>query len=222
MRSRLHLLLVVFAILLPASVEHLSFSSQPQSHTHLNFWKASQPLDQNKLDKPLLREAIIYYTNQIRRERNVGSCRSDRKMQQAAQSHSEELARRGLLSHESYIKGNAHLIDRLQNAGLDLGNTISGENLGADYFMAIAGIPYYIRKKSGKTVYVNAETKSEIQSHTYRTFAKRMVNNWLESAYHRKNLLNKSFERIGIGVAPGLFNGLPALYITQNFLGPLE
>ena len=216
----LYLLLIALNLTMSGSPPELA--PPYQSRATLNFGKASQPLDHKNLDVALLRQTLIYYTNQARRIRSIDACIPDRKIRRAAQAHSEELARRKRLSHESESEENTHLIDRLANTGVDLANTLSGENLGVDYFLAIAGVPYYKKKENGKTIYVDAETKDQIAPHTYRSFAKRMVNNWLNSPPHRKNVLNKTFSRIGIGIATGRYQGLHAIYVTQNFLGSID
>lgn len=132
------------------------------------------------------------------------------------------MARLNYLSHQSPIAKNRQLIDRLKNAGLSLGNTCIGENIGVDYFLGIAGVPFYKKKSKGKIQYINSRTGKSIKYQTYKEFASRMVENWMQSPDHRKNILNKNFERIGIGVAIGTYNGFKAVYVTQHFIGSLK
>jgi len=114
-------------------------------------------------------------------------------------------------------------MDRLKNAGLSLGNTMMGENIGMDYFLRIARVPFYKRNSSdGKTRYINAKTGKPIEYQTYWEFARQMIDNWMKSPDHRKNILNKQFKRIGIGIARGTFQGFKSIYVTQNFIGPIK
>jgi uncharacterized protein YkwD len=69
---------------------------------------------------------------------------------------------------------------------------------------------------------VDARTEKPIPYQTYRSFAERMVKNWMDSPGHRDNLLNPQFDRIGIGIVSGVFRKFHALYITQNFIGPIQ
>jgi uncharacterized protein YkwD len=169
-----------------------------------------------------LEKLIIHYTNLERKYNSLPQCRPDPKLRLAALRHSHEMAAYQSLFHESQNPENKHLTDRLKNAELDLGNTIIGENLGVDYVYAIANIPYYIRKVRGQSVYIDAETGGTIPSQTYKSFSRRMVKNWMKSPGHRENLLKKNFNRIGIGIAVNDFKGIKAIYVTQNFIGPIS
>ena len=40
---------------------------------------------------------------------------------------------------------------------------------------------------------------------------------WLQSPGHRENLLRPSFKTVGLGLARGVWNGRPALYVTADF-----
>lgn len=179
-------------------------------------------LNPNNLDHALLERMIVYYTNQTRQRHHLGTCKTDSKLQEAAKDHSEEMGRLRYFSHESPVKINAGLIDRLQNAGLDLGNTAMGENIGVDYFLRIANVPFYTKFSNGKTLYIDAETEKPIEYQTYIEFAKDIVKNWMDSPHHRENILNKHFSRIGVGIAAGEYQGFEAIYVTQNFMGPIK
>ena len=39
---------------------------------------------------------------------------------------------------------------------------------------------------------------------------------WLQSPGHRENLLRPSFRTVGLGLARGVWNGRPALYVTAD------
>ena len=40
---------------------------------------------------------------------------------------------------------------------------------------------------------------------------------WLQSPGHREILLRPSFQTVGLGLARGVWNGRPALYVTADF-----
>lgn len=40
---------------------------------------------------------------------------------------------------------------------------------------------------------------------------------WLQSPGHRENLLRASFHTVGLGLARGVWNGYPMLYVTADF-----
>ena len=43
------------------------------------------------------------------------------------------------------------------------------------------------------------------------------VSMWMQSPGHRENLLRPSFRTVGLGLARGVWNGRPALYVTADF-----
>jgi len=54
---------------------------------------------------------------------------------------------------------------------------------------------------------------------TEKDVAKAMVRNWMKSSGHRKNILNPTFTKIGIGVACKKKHGHREYYATQDFQG---
>jgi uncharacterized protein YkwD len=132
------------------------------------------------------------------------------------------MSRLNYFSHTSPVNENQRLEDRLRRAGLTLPNTIMGENIGVDYFLKIANVPFYKKKERGITVYIDAESHKTIQLQTYREFSESMVKSWMKSPSHRKNILNQQFNRIGIGVAVGTYKRFQAIYVTQHFMGSLK
>lgn len=187
-----------------------------------NLNKTQQPLNPDNLNVVLLENTLTYRTNLIRQNYHISMFISDNKLRTTARSHSKEMVRLKYLSHQSPNAKNRNLMDRLKNAGLFLGNTYIGENIGVDYFLGIAGVPFYKKKSKGKIQYINSKTGKPIRYHTYLEFAQRMLENWMKSPGHRKNILNKDFERIGIGIAAGTYKGFPAIYVTQHFIGALK
>lgn len=187
-----------------------------------NLRRTRQALHPDRLNRDLLEKTIVYFTNQVREKRRLRSCRFDEGLREAARSHSEEMVRHRYFSHESPIPENRKLLDRIKKVRIPLVNTVMGENIGVDYLLKIAGVPYYKTYSQGKIVYISVDTEEPIGYQSYRDFAKSMVDNWMKSPGHRENILNEKFDRIGIGVATGVFKGFDAIYVTQNFIGPIH
>ena len=205
----------------PINLKPVTLSKIPQTFT---FGNIDRLLNEKTLDHTLLEKAIIYYTNKVRKERGRKPCEFHLKLRNTARSHSREMVRLNYFSHQSPVKANRKLKDRISNAGINIkpapGETIvMGENIASDYFLKINKVPYYVENRNGKTQYIDAKTEQTITNQTYREFARNTVNNWMNSPGHRKNLLNNQFNRIGIGVWIGKLNDIPAIYVTQNFMG---
>lgn len=188
----------------------------------------SESIDSDKKLMPgqlnvyLLQKAILKYTNLERVKYQLKPLSVLNTLEQAANQHSREMASMHYFSHQSPVKQNQELTDRLKNAGFRLVNVTVGENIGVDYFLEIANIPFYTATSYGRTIYRNANTGRPIDYQTYEGFAYRMVQNWMKSPPHRKNILNAQYERIGCGIAAGIYQDMKAIYVTQNFSGSIR
>ena len=189
---------------------------------YLNPTPVHQPLDPRRLNRKLLEKTLVYFTNRMRERHRLDTCRFFEKLRNTARAHSEDMVRHDYFSHVSPIPERRHLADRIRNAGVVRANTVVGENIGVDYYLKIADVPYYKTYRNGQVVYVSHETDEVIGYQSYLEFSKSMVDKWMRSPGHRDNVLNGDFDRIGIGVASGKYNGFDAIYVTQNFMGPLK
>jgi uncharacterized protein YkwD len=66
----------------------------------------------------------------------------------------------------------------------------------------------YAYQRAGENLAVNFENSSEL------------VQGWMDSPLHKKNLLNGDFEEVGIGVAHGTYEGNDAVYIVEFYATP--
>ncbi len=182
----------------------------------LNRVEVKQPLSKNTLNRTILEDLIIYFTNRERIKKHLPPCRKDETLRILSYEHSRKMASRGRIFHNNLPE--KKLIDSFSV----IKSFVTGENVGVDYFLKIASIPFIQKKIEGKIVYIRADDGSVIRPQTHEEFAKNMVKSWMKSEGHSKNILNKNFNRIGIGIAVGKFNGLDAIYVTQTFVGPLK
>jgi uncharacterized protein YkwD len=180
-----------------------------------------QSLEPNDLDRALLEQAVVFFTNRARQKRKLATCAVDERLQVAARDHSETMALAGDLFHASPKPGPRLPQARTRNEGIGLtaGQVIHGENIAVDYFLDIADVPHYRDTLDGGKRYFDAETDEPIEYQTYWEFARKAVAHWLRSPGHRENLLRREFTHVGIGVVPGSFRGLAAVYVTQRFYG---
>ena len=185
------------------------------------FQRSSSQLKPGYLNASLLEANLLHYTNRQRRKKGIEDCMHSNPLGEVARAHSMEMARKQYFSHTSPVRANRTLEDRLRNRGISVINTMFGENIGVDYFLKIASVPHYMKKINGKTVYINSRTHQQIPLQSYEEFAYRMVESLMHSKYHRENILNKVYTHIGLGAAQGRYKRMDAIYITQNFQGPV-
>ena len=175
----------------------------------------------DQFNETLLETAIVHHTNMERAQYHLKALTVSGTLQKAARGHSKEMAALHYFSHRSPVYLNQNLTDRLKNAGFYLSNITVGENIGVDYFLRIANVPFHTTTHEGTTQYIDGNTGQPITNQTYREFARRMVENWMKSPAHRKNILNPQYENIGCGTVAGIYQGMKAIYATQNFSGSL-
>lgn len=53
-----------------------------------------------------------------------------------------------------------------------------------------------------------------------RTTAQEAVDAWMNSPDHRANILRPQFTQIGVGVSEGVYQGIPTIYVVQEFGTP--
>ena len=139
--------------------------------------------------------SILRYTNQERVARDRGLLKLDSALSKIARGHSRNMVEKGFFAHDN--PDGQGPTDRAEEAGYEMGTD------GGTY-----GIAENINKMPTGRVsgfgYVDDHPDS---------IAKATVKNWMESSGHRKNLLNSTYGKIGIGVA---YDG-EFYYATQNF-----
>ena len=216
----LHPLIIIYLL---SIITDISARTQPKNHVNdiIGNQTLYMTFDEAIIDFHFLEKTIAHFTNIERKKHNLMLCQYDNKLQAAAFRHSLEMMQLQYFSHISPVKKNKVLITRLKQAGYPMSNVIIGENIGVDYLLRIAGKPFYISYLHGEKYFLDAKTHQPIGSQTYIEFARNMVNHWMNSPPHRKNMLNHKFNQIGVGIAKGPYQGTQAFYVTQNFGGPL-
>lgn len=185
-----------------------NFREEPLFHEFLNF----DSLDFNRL------HAVIYYiTNEIRAGRNLSFLAYSPELEKSSQIHSKDMYEKKFFSHiNPYSRKKKTPNDRARLVGI--ANPYLAENIAESY-----GLQY----TSGEKVFVRGSGKFSykmdgelIKPHTYISFAESLVENWMNSKGHRKNILSDKALQLGCGVYfyyDREFNDMPAFKATQNF-----
>jgi len=158
----------------------------------------------DEIDETRLEATIFHCVNQVRRQHQLTEFKFHPRLNQIARAHSKEMAELNYFSHQSPIKKNETMIQRFRNAQTNWSGQLA-ENIAVSYT---------------KSSLLSGYFPGEIENYPYDTcleFAKNILDKWLASAGHRKNILNPQLKRMAIGVARGRLNGLDAIYVTQNF-----
>jgi uncharacterized protein YkwD len=141
----------------------------------------------------------------------------------AADIQSQIMKKRGSISHENPERPlYATLIKRVNSVGVKPG--FAAENVATAFGLRYdSGRKFYKREERGKTIFSYTPEGPGMQPHTYESFARALVEAWMNSPGHRKNILHESAEYLGASCAPSLAKTeMPIFYCTQVFLAPLK
>lgn len=111
----------------------------------------------------------------------------------------EKLTSNGLLASAAQAKANDMLAKQYFSH-----NTPSGETPWT--FIKAAGYSYVT---AGENLAIDFSEAESVQSA------------WMNSPGHRANIMNKSFQEIGIGIAKGMYNGHQTTIVVQMFGAPI-
>lgn len=121
------------------------------------------------------------------------------------------------LTNEERSQNNAQPLHR--NATLDAAAKMKAENMAKnEYFAHYAPdgtTPWHWFDEAG---YVYAHAGENLAIHF--TDSSQVVEAWMDSPTHRKNIVDNRFTEIGVGTAKGKFEGYDTVYVVQLFGTP--
>lgn len=174
---------------------------------------AEEKIDPKCLREDLLTTLIVRYTNCERQKAGLKPLSVSAQLAQLAQAHSLDMARRDYFSHsEPKLFGHKSFSSRMPIQQLNLRQV--AEN--------IAMFPVV---KSRKTTERRLSTGQllgrsvEEDIYSYDALARQVVENWMQSPGHRKNILAPQLDEIAMGFGLGQHKGQSYVYITQDFGG---
>jgi uncharacterized protein YkwD len=170
-----------------------------------------------RIDQDLLDDAI-------RAEVNFHRCRAGLRqvgdagngMSQQARKHSQWMAKTQQLTHRSTVAGSATLRQRVKKAGLKV--KAGSENIGMVHRYQIDNRRFKILSSSS-CQFATYEGQS-LPAHSYASLARHVVDLWMNSSGHRKNILDKKVSKVSTAVAfdpKAQYCG--RFWLTQNFVG---
>jgi len=150
----------------------------------------------------LLARLVFEQTNAERRGAGLEEFAWSGTLARAAAGHSADMTRHDYFSHKMQgTGGRSGLVQRLAEAGIPM--QACAENI----FMLPVSDRYLL----------TAEGRYPASTVTYDEAARAVVKGWMNSRAHRRNILNKTMNALGVGCAIGTHNSVPYIYLTQNF-----
>jgi len=173
--------------------------------------KYLKPIPTQNINQALFSEAMQIEASFVRCRRGLNALSAKQGITRIATSHSKWMARSRKLSHT----GTSKFSSRMKSTGIKF--RTAAEN--------IARFPRYelgtkhFRIKDGQRCHF-ARGGKHILPHSYASLARHVVNGWMGSSGHRKNLLNRRMKLSGAGL--GFDFSAPhcgAYFITQDYSG---
>ena len=185
--------------------------------------EASASITPQQLDRLLLDAAIFHETNRRRTARGLRALRYDAKVREAAAIQSQNMASKGQVTHENSDPNAGTMIERARLAGLSRPAFIA-ENVASAFGRRYrSGEKFYVREENGRRIYSYEPNGPPIPMHTYVSFARALVDSWMESPGHRRNIMAKDAAYLGCSSVPSQDRtSMESFYCTQVFHRPLE
>jgi uncharacterized protein YkwD len=197
------------------------FQLTPKQFTETK--EAKQEIRFDAVNSELLSAAVLHETNRRRAEKGLPPLKHHAKAQQAAEIQSKIMAKRGSISHDNPENPRYDTMPkRVRSVGVNAG--FAAENVATAFGLQYhSGRGFYKREAAGKAVYSYLPNGPAIRPHTYESFARALVDAWMNSPGHRDNILHKEPQYLGVScVGASGESGMPIFYCTQIFLAPMK
>ncbi len=179
---------------------------------------ARQPIEPQAFDRRLLAAAVFHETNLRRAQNRMRPLQHDERLDRAAAMQADIMASRNELAHMTPDEPNRRTpAERVRAAGLT--PAYVAENVATHFGIRYRpGTPAYPSNRGGRRVFSAAPGGPPIPPHTYVTFARSLVDQWMDSPGHRANILADRAARMGAGCTPRPDpQGMDTWYCAQVF-----
>ena len=172
----------------------------------------------DRIDQSLLSAAVRVETNFHRCRAGLSKLKEAPKgMSKQSLIHSSWMAKTHNLDHKNTVRGSKSLQQRVKSAGVRKVRA-GAENIGMVHRYQIDNKHFKILNSSACEF--STYEGQPLPAHTYATLARHIVDLWMNSPGHRKNILNKSVKQVTTAVAfdpNAQYCG--RYWMTQAFIG---
>lgn len=180
----------------------------------------NEPLDFKNLNLTLLNAAIFHETNRQRSAKgSLTHLQHSPHLENLAAIQTRNILKRKTVTHLNSNPGQRTLKDRFHRAGIS--STIWAENLAMVFGIKYeSGSEFYSGNTDGVPTPSKTPDGPPIPPHTYKSFATAVLNDWMDSPGHRKNILLTDITTLGTYVLYDTESkGVPTFYCAQVFAG---
>lgn len=157
--------------------------------------RAAERIDFDAVDEPLLAAAIVAETNAERADHGVPPLRAHPLLADMAGRHAARMVEHDFYSHRDPIDpALARPEDRGRRIGIE--NPHIGENIHDHRAVMADGAVYPL----GRGRFAATPDGPPVPAYTYRALARAIVDEWMASSAHRRNILRRDARQVGVGV----------------------
>jgi len=179
-------------------------------------------IDPDNINQRLLDAAVFHETNRRRAEHRLPALGYHLKAEEMARMQARAMAKGEFVEHDNPDPKRKTMEDRAKVVGLQA--RVLAENVASTFGRRYqSGKPFFTREERGRTVYSYEPNGPPIPMHTYASFAEALVESWMQSPGHRKNILHKEPEYLGCACELARkANAMETFYCAQVFFSPLD
>jgi len=182
--------------------------------------EARRAIDPANINQKLLEAAVFHETNRRRAEERLPALRYDAKAHEMARIQARAMAKGQFVEHENPDPKLRTMQDRAKAVGLQ--PRVLAENVASAFGRRYkSGQNFYVRQENGRTIYSYEPEGPAIPMHTYLSSAEALVESWMQSPGHRKNILHKEPEYLGCACELAKKSGMETFYCAQEFFSPM-
>ena len=181
-----------------------------------------KPIDFENIDNALLDAAVFHETNLRRDGHELPPLGFKPELREAARIQSAAMMRGRMISHRNPDPELETLSDRLDQ--LEVQGRYFAENVAMVFGVQYeSGEPFFSREEGDELILSKKPEGPPIPPHTYQSFAESLLDSWMESPGHRKNILSTKPELLGAScVHARPEDGMDRFYCTQVFYAPFN
>ncbi|HLP24858.1 MAG TPA: CAP domain-containing protein [Acidobacteriota bacterium] len=178
----------------------------------------SDAIQPESLDERLIARAIFDETNRVRAQLGLKPLGAEPKLDDAADTQARVGAVFRPPSHTNPFPLIATPLDRVKFAGLEPERVAENIAQISIYDVPSGGSIYYL--KNDRTLR-DARNGQPVRTHTYESFAREIVQAWMNSPGHRENIVSTKLRYLGCAAKMSRSqDDIPMLFAVQAFYTP--
>lgn len=214
--------LIYFTLLAALSVTATTFEDDAyQQYSWQSFNRIpdlSQAIDFSDPDYGLLNAAVFYVTNQERAQRNLPLLSFSPGLRDIADHHARAMATHDFVSHFNVYESRYRTLEQRSSV---YGKNAHAENVASNFLHQYRSNTYYTPQPARPFYEYYDSRRQLIPVLSYLEFAENLVDDWMGSSGHRRNILFRDLKSLGCAVripeGAGTQNEIPLAYCVQNF-----